>query len=327
MPYQEPRSTLGRNDHDWEARVSLHEGDPGGFSIDEVRNRLHGQLDIQPINQQQQQQLQQLQQQQPNGPHHSPHNALRRGSAEGQWGNEPTPPPHPHTTGTPVGKGSSEGSSDQGIRDSAEEQQHPTLPPHDLHPHQTIRHLPYNNSRGGLKPRDDNSLMGHQGHPGGGHPPPLTNGDRGRGTPPHPHWTNNNGGLREREEPQLNHLPPPSHLPPLTHHEAARRQELYGGPPGGRVSSPRASPRASPYQARDDVGRRLSRPTLVDHPTPPGLHPPPPGSPHQGRGRLTNKDIINAARTAGLPMSGIDPSDPMSALLAAAKVVSHFSTF
>ena len=84
--------------------------------------------------------------------------------------------------------------------------------------------------------------------------------------------------------------------------------------------------RASPYDRRG---------------APPPLAPMSAGLPHGGHGGRTNgggrvsgppppvsnKDLIAAARAAGLPMQGIDPSDPMSALLAAAKVTYTLKMF
>ena len=156
------------------------------FSIDEVRSRLHGQLDIQPISQ-------------PTTSsqiHHS------------RWySNEPTPPPQAHTT--TGGKGSSEGTGtgSEGAH-SAEEDM-----PHHAHSHlrnsmpqnlSTIRHHPTNNSR--IKQEHPSNGRGGSPHwinNNGDHPPHHR--DPREPYPPH---------YRDRMPPS--HPIPPSHSP---HHQ------------------------------------------------------------------------------------------------------------
>ena len=154
----------------------------------------------------------------------------------------------------------------------------------------------------------------------------MTNGDRGRGSPRDTHWANNNGlGGHPRSPPPRDLHPHPSPgyrgepapLPPHhpLHHDDRRRLDMPAYPG-----------RASPYDRRG---------------APPPLAPMSAGSPHGGHGGrangggrasgppppVSNKDLIAAARAAGLPMQGIDPSDPMSALLAAAKVTYTLKMF
>ena len=309
---------------DYEVRRAVIEGDPVGnnFNIDEVRNRLHGQLDIQAISQ-------------PNtsghngnnGHHHHPQ--ARSSSNEG-WPpgfgtpDDVTPPPQAHTTTRNNGSSES-GPGSEGARDSDEQDRDlrghgggPSLP-HHLHPHQTIRHLPYNNSRASHKHRDPpppNHLMG--GHGSAPPPPlPLPNGTNGGGRGSPGHWPNNNGGL-ERNDP----FPHPHH-PPTLHHGDRRGGVDMAAFPG----------RDPPYQHPRDEGRRLgghhgAPPAHMSHPT----LPLPGTSSHHNSGRggrgssssssvaaAVSKDLINVARAAGLNLEPSDPQSPLSNLLAAAK--------
>ena len=94
--------------------IGPHSGDE--FSLDEVRHRLHGQLDIQPISQ--------VPQSSTHGIH--PNTTWFNRDGEGQS----TPPPQAHTT-TGGGKGSSTGSDGGGAHSEEDAGRHQIV----RHPH------------------------------------------------------------------------------------------------------------------------------------------------------------------------------------------------